>query len=59
MEVIKSYIRQSSTWTGVFIFAAALGFGVPDSLQAAIPQFVIAGIGLYDAFRKEYVKLKV
>jgi len=59
MEVIKSYARQSSTWTGLFVFAAAMGFGVPDSLQAAIPQAVIAAIGLYDAIRKEYVKPKV
>jgi len=52
MDKLKEYLKMPSTWRGIFALLGVVGVSlVPDQKEAIITA-VVAGLGLYETFRK-------
>ena len=49
-----NWLKQPSTWRGVFILAGLLGFKLQPELQDAITTAVIAALALVEVIRNEH-----
>ena len=55
MSLLKTYLRQPSTWLGIAKIGAAAGF-YSTGIGGAISTAVIAAFGLIDVIRNEASK---
>jgi hypothetical protein len=53
MSYILNQLKQKSTWAGIATLAATLGWTLDNEQWSAIAALAIAGVGLWEVFRKE------
>lgn len=58
METILNYLKQSSTWKGIFTLLTAFGIVVQPDLANAIIALGLAIIGLIDVIRNSHKKVE-
>ncbi|MBQ2645132.1 hypothetical protein IJG14_06145 [bacterium] len=55
LNLIFNYLKQPSTYAGIFTLLAAFGLTLSNELSTAISTLIIALVGLIEVIRKEKI----